>query len=196
MNDSAGRQMLKIAGVAAFLGPPLLLIADLAHIFKGIAFEWTIGLFLAMVLMIPAVIGVTYLAASRGSSLAVPAGCFAFFGLCAGAGMQALFRVHSVLEEQGRGDVVTQLRQTFKLVAATQMIGLAWPIGLLLFAAASLRGWPGNYLLPLLFVAGAISFPIGRIAGSDAAIIISGAVLVVLFGILGRKLLHHANTAE
>lgn len=195
MTDSAGRRMLKIAGITAFLGPALLLITDLLRVFKGMAFEWTIGLFAAMVLMIPAVIGVTYLAASRGSSLAIPAGCFAFFGLCAGAGMQALFRVHAVLEEQGRGDVVTQLRQTFKLVAATQMIGLTWPIGLLLFAVASLRAWPGNYLLPLLFVAGAISFPIGRIAGSDIAVIVSGVVFVVLFGILGRKLLDHANAA-
>lgn len=196
MIDPAGRQMLKIAGVAAFLGPPLMLIGDLYRVFTGRSFEWTITMFAAMVLMIPAVIGSAYLARSRGSSLAILAGCFAFFGLCAGAGMQALFRVHAVLEEQGRSDIVTQLRQTFKLVAATQMIGLAWPIGLLLFAIASWRAWPGNYLLPLLFAVGAISFPIGRIAGSEAAVVTSGVVLVVLFAILGRKLLEHANAVE
>jgi hypothetical protein len=188
--------MLKIAGVAAFLGPALLLLADIARVTVGMAFEWTIGLFLAMFLMMPCIIGVTYLAAARGSRLAIPAGCFAFFGLCAGAGMQALFRVHAVLEEQGRGDIVEQLRHTFKLVAATQMIGLTWPIGLLLFAIASLRAWPGNYLLPLLFTAGAISFPIGRIAGSPVAVLLSGAIFVVLFGILGKKMLAFANNLE
>jgi hypothetical protein len=196
MIDKPGRQMLKIAAVTAFIGPPLLLISDAVHIFAGYAFQWTIGLWTAFMLMIPTIIGLTYMAASRGSGVAIPAGCFAFFGLVAGAGMQALFRVHAVLEEQGQTQVVEQLRQTFKLVAATQMIGLAWPIGLLLFAIASLKAWPRNYVLPVLFLVGAISFPIGRIAFVNAAILLSGAVFVVLFGIIGKKLIDFAEAPE
>jgi hypothetical protein len=193
MIDKPGRQMLKIAAVGAFVGPAILLMSDAVHIFVGYSFQWTIGLWVAFMLMIPAIIGLTYLAASRGSGLAIPAGCFAFFGLVAGAGMQALFRVHAVLEEQGQTRVVDQLKQTLKLVLTTQSIGLGWPIGLLLFAIASLKAWPRNYLLPALFVVGAISFPIGRIAGSSVAVLISGAAFVILFGVIGRKLLAAAE---
>lgn len=196
MIDKPGRQMLKIAAVTCFIGPPVLLISDAVHIFAGYSFQWTIGLWTAFMLMIPAVIGMTYLAASRGSRLAIPAGCFAFFGLVAGAGMQALFRVHAVLEEQGHMQVVDQLRQTLKLVLTTQSIGLGWPIGLLLFAIASRKAWPENYLLPVLFLIGAISFPIGRIAFVNAAVLLSGAVFVVLFGIIGKKLFAFAETPE
>lgn len=196
MIDNPGRQMLKIAAVTAFVGPAVLLISDTVHIFAGYSFQWTIGLWVAFMLMIPAVIGLTYLAAARGSRLAIPAGCFAFFGLVAGAGMQALFRVHAVLEEQGQMQTVAQLRQTLKLVLTTQSIGLAWPVGLLLFAIASLKAWPGNYLLPALFAVGAISFPIGRIALFDPAVLVSGAVFVVLFGIIGKKLFAFAEAPE
>lgn len=196
MIDRPGRQMLRIAAVAAFLAPPILLLSDLMHIFVGYDFQWTIGLWVAMLLMIPAVIGLTYMAASRGSGLAIPAGCFAFFGLVAGASMQVLFRVHAVLDEQGQTQAVAALRQTFKLIASTQMIGLAWPIGLLLFAIASLRAWPGNYLLPALFLIGAISFPVGRIGFVQPAVLLSGAVFVVLFAIIGKKLFALAEAPE
>lgn len=194
MADIAGRRMLTIAAVAAFVGPIFVLGSDLINILGGYKFAWTIGLFLGFVMLMPPVIGLTYVAAKTGSRLALVAGCFAFFGLVAGAGMQALFRVHAVLEEQGNMDAVTQLRQTFKLIAATQMIGLTWPIGLLLFAFVSRRVWPGNFLVPLLFVIGAISFPIGRILFIDASVILSGVVFVVLFPMIGKRLFEEAQT--
>jgi hypothetical protein len=188
MATIAGRQMLKIAGMAAFAGSALLLASDLVHIFIGLAFEWTIGLFLAMALMTAATVGFTYLVSSRAGLIGIIGGCFAFFGLVAGAGMQALFRVHAVLEEQGSMQVVAQLQQSFKLVAATQMIGLSWPIGALLLGIASMKAWPGQFLLPLLFAAGAISFPIGRIAGNEAAIILSGIFFMAAYWIIGTRL--------
>lgn len=188
MPNMAGRQMLKIAGVAAFVGSTLLLVSDLVHIFVGMAFEWTVGLFLAFTFMAAATVGFAYLAASRAGMMGVIGGCLAFFGLSAGAGMQALFRVHAVLEEQGSAQVVTELKQTFKLVAATQMIGLTWPIGVLLLSIASLKAWPGQYLLPLLLLIGAISFPIGRIAGSEIAVILSGIVFLLAYWIVGKRL--------
>ncbi len=196
MAHLADNRMLKIAGIAAFIGPVLVLGSDLVHIFAGYAFAWTIGLFLGMLLFIPPIIGLTYVTAKSGSRLALVAGGFAFFGLVAGAGMQALFRVHAVLEEQGRMDVVTQLRQTFKLIAATQMIGLTWPIGLLLFALVSRKAWSGNYLIPSLFVVGAISFPVGRVLLLDWAVIVSGIVFLILFPLIGKRLFEEAGASE
>ncbi len=193
MPNTAGRQMLKVAGAAAFIGPVVLLVSDLVHIFVGMAFQWTIGLFLAMMFLCAATVGFTWLAASRAGLIGIIGGCFAFFGLIAGAGMQALFRVHAVLEEQGATQVVTQLKQTFKLVAATQMIGLAWPIGVFLLAIASLKAWRGEYVLPLLLVIGGISFPIGRIAGSEIAVILSGVVFLMAYWMIGRRLFQAAG---
>lgn len=174
------RTFLRIAAVCAVVGPIILLSSDIAQIVGLIDFGWTLGLWAAMMLMIPAVIGLTYLLAKQGSRLAVVAGCFAYFGLVAGASMQVLFRVHAVLREQDNLQTVEQLRQTFKLVASTQMIGLAWPIGLLLFAIVTFQQkfpvW-----LPLTFVVAAISFPIGRIAFSQPAVVLSGVCFIVIF---------------
>lgn len=193
MVDSAGSRMLKIAAAAGFVGPILVLGSDLMNIFGGYKFAWTIGLFWGLALLIPPIIGLTYVTAKNGSKLGLGAGIFAFFGLVAGAGMQALFRTHAVLEEQGNLDAVIQLRQTFKLVASTQMIGLTWPIGLLLFAFASRKAWPGNYLIPALFLIGAISFPVGRVLFIDASVILSGVVFLILFPLIGMRLFEEAR---
>lgn len=187
--------MLIIAAVTAFAGPMFILGSDLINIFGGYKFAWTIGLFLGFAMLLPPVVGLTYVAAKTGSKIALVAGCFAFFGLVAGAGMQALFRVHAVLEEQGNMDAVMQLRQTFKLIASTQMIGLTWPIGLILFAFVSRKVWPGNFLVPVLFLIGAISFPIGRVFFVDAAVIISGIVFLILFPLIGKRLMEEAQTS-
>ena len=107
----------------------------------------------------------------------------------AGASMQVLFRTHAVLAEQGAADVVERLRGTFKLVAATQMIGLSWPVGLLLFAAALFMLDRSKWIISLALVASSVLFPIGRIAGSNAAVVTSGLCLIVAFGLIGKLLL-------
>lgn len=188
MSNVAGRQMLRIAGSAAFVGPVVLLVSDLIHVFMGMTFEWTIGLFIAMMLLTAATVGFTYLVSSRSGIVGIIGGCFAFFGLIAGASMQAFFRALAVLQEQGSTEAANQLQQTFKLVASTQMIGLTWPIGAFLLGIASLKAWPGHYLLPLLFFVGAISFPIGRIAGSDIAVVLSGLAFIGAYFIIGSRL--------
>ena len=178
--------VLKIAALCAFIGPVVLLGSDL--LLQTASFEWTIGLWIAMVLMIPALIGFTYLLASNGSRFAIIGGCFAYLGLVAGASMQVLFRVYSVLEEQGSMAAIEQLRSTFKLVASTQMIGLTWPLGLILLSIACLTTRAVHFAIPILLVLGAIAFPIGRIAGSNAGVLISGMVFIAAFSMIGMKL--------
>ena len=181
--------MLKIAAFGAFVGPIVLLLSDLLlGSLTSLSFEWTIGLWVAMMLMIPAVIGLTYLLASNGSRLAVFGGSLAFFGLVAGASMQVLFRVYAVLQEQGSTATIEQLRSTFKLVASTQMIGLTWPIGLILLSIACLTTRAVHIGVPILLLIGAVAFPIGRIAFSTAGVLISGAVFVIAFNIIGLRL--------
>jgi len=183
------QQFLKIAGVCGVIGTIMLLAGDLMLMTTGRMFEWSIGLWLALLLMIPAALGFTYHLVSRGSRLAYAGGAFAFFGLMAAASMQVLFRVHAVLTEQGSTAVVGQLRGTFKLVASTQMIGIAWPIGLLILAIANLMVDRSKWIISAMFAIGAVAFPIGRIAGSTAGVVISGVVFVIAFGLIAKLLM-------
>ena len=187
--SGARSPMLKIAAFGAFVGPVVLFLSDLLlGSLTALSFEWTIGLWAGFMLMIPGVIGLTYLLASNGSRLAVIGGCFAYFGLIAGASMQVLFRVYSVLQEQGSTATIEQLRTTFKLIASTQMIGLAWPIGLGLLSIACMTTRVVHIAVPILLLIGAVAFPIGRIAGSTAGVLISGAVFIIAFAIVGSRL--------
>lgn len=188
--------LLAIAAVCAVLGPIVLLASDIFVLLTERRFEWSIGLWLAFLLMIPAVIGYTWYLVSAGSRLAYFAGAFAFFGLMAGASMQVLFRVHAVLAEQGSTQVVEQLRNTFKLVASTQMIGIAWPIGLVLLSISTILVDRGRWLISLLFIVGAISFPIGRIAGSTTGVVVSGVVFIVAFAMIAKLLTSRASSLE
>jgi hypothetical protein len=146
-------------------------------------------MWLAFALFIPAVLGVAYYLAASGSRLAYIGGALSFFGAMAGASMQVLFRTHAVLAEQGFENVNQQLRGTFKLVASTQMIGLTWPLGLLTLSAALFASDRSKWLISLALAAGAIAFPIGRIASVQPAVILSGVFFVIAFGLLGKQML-------
>lgn len=191
--DNVKKRFLQIAAFGAFVGPILIVVADSIHIFAGQAFVWTILLWLAFVLFIPGIMGLTYLAARGGSMLPIIGGVLAYFGAMAGASMQVLFRVHAVLEELGQTSTVDLLKGTFKLVASTQMIGLTFPIGLILLAIAYARHGSDSFIRPILLILGAIFFSIGRIAGAQWAVLASGILFMVVFMSVGRQLFAEAN---
>jgi hypothetical protein len=187
--ENVASRFLGISGFCAIVAPILLLSIDLFHLATGQDFIWTIGMWLAFALFVPAVIGVAYHLAASGSRLAIIGGILAFFGAMAGASMQVLFRTHAVLAEQGLENVNEQLRGTFKLVASTQMIGLTWPLGLLTLSIAILMVDRAKWWLALVLATGAIAFPIGRIGFVQPAVILSGIMFVIAFGYLGKKLM-------
>ena len=191
---NAESRFLAIAGVCAVIAPILLLSIDIFHITTNRDFEWTIGMWLAFALFVPAVIGFAYSLAVRGSRLAYIGGALAFFGAMAGASMQVLFRTHAVLAEEGSFETIDKLRATFKLVASTQMIGLTWPLGLLTLSAALLATDKSRWPISLVLAAGAILFPIGRIAFVQPAVILSGAMFVIAFGAIGLQLIKGHTT--
>ena len=147
-------------------------------------------------LLIPAVIGLTFMLARHGSTLAYVGGCFAFFGALAGASMQVLFRVYAVLYEQGNEAAAEQLKSTFKLVASTQMIGLTWPLGLLMLTIACLTTRVFHLAVPAALAIGAVAFPIGRIAGSHAAVLVSGIAFVIAFWLIGKEMWKTSNASS
>jgi hypothetical protein len=184
---------IRIAAVCAILAPLILLAGDLVLIIGERRFEWTIVLWLSFILFVPAIFGLTYVAFGRGNKLALVGGASAFFGAMAGASMQVLFRVYAVLEETGASQAVELLQKTMKLIATTQMVGIFFPIGLILLSISLYSNRIFNRLIPLLLTVGAILFPIGRIGGFAIAVIGSGMVLIAAFGIIGWQII---NTVE
>lgn len=180
---------IQIAGVCSILAPLILIAGDLLMITAHLMFEWTIALWAAFVLFVPAIFGLTFILFASGSRLALIGGMSAFFGAMAGASMQVLFRVYAVLAAQGAEQTIEQLRGTFKLIAATQMIGIFFPIGLILLAVSVYRSKIFNPLISLLLASGAVLFPIGRIGGFRIAVIGSGILLFAAFGLIGWQIL-------
>ncbi len=187
--NKANRSFIRIAGVCSILAPLVLFIGDLLLLSAGLRFEWTIALWLSFVLFVPAIFGLTYLTASDGSRLAIVGGASAFFGCMAGASMQVLFRVWAVLNELGSPQTIELLQSSRKLIASTQMIGLFFPVGLLILAACLYRKRIVNPLVPLALAGGAILFPMGRIAGLLVGFIGGDLLLITAFGMIGRRLL-------
>lgn len=194
MNNTK-HSFIRIAGICSILAPLVLLIGDAMLLLANLRFEWTIALWLSFVLFVPALFGLTYLAAGSGSRLALVGGASAFFGCMAGASMQVLFRVWAVLNEFGSPQTVDLLRSSRKLIATTQMIGIFFPIGLLILAASLYRRHIVSPIVPLSLAIGAILFPMGRIAGLLVGLIGSDLLLIAAFGMIGSRLLS-AETNE
>ena len=188
MNNSK-HIFVRAAGICSILAPLMMLAADSFLLVTGRSFEWSIALWLSFVLFVPAIFGMTYLSAGRASRWAVAGGASAFFGCMAGASMQVLFRVHAVLHEAGSTQAVELLKGSRKLVTSTQMIGIFFPVGLLILAVCLYQRRVVSPLVPLSLAAGAVLFPVGRIAGFAAAVIGSGLLLALAFGMAGVRLL-------
>jgi hypothetical protein len=187
--NKTGRSFLRIAGVCSILAPVVLLIGDAMLLAGTLKFEQTIVSWLSFVLFVPAILGMTYLAASGGHGLALVGGASAFFGTMAGASMQVFFRVRAVLNELGLPQTVDLLRASTKLVASTQMIGIFFPIGLVLLALGLYRSRTVNAIVPLSLAIGALLFPMGRIAGLVVGFVGGDLLLLLAFAAVGRRLL-------
>lgn len=184
-----GNKFLRLAGLCAILAPLPLLAGSVMQIVGGFGFEWTLAGWLSFVLFVPAIFGLTYLVARGGSRLGLWGGAAAFAGCMAGASMQVLFRVWAVLEEAGTPEAIRLLQGSRKLIASTQMIGILFPLGLLILAASTYRSRAASPLVALLLAAGAILFPVGRIGGSPFALIGSDLLLMAAFVMIGGRLL-------
>ena len=182
-----GKLFFRIAGICSITAPLLMLAADLIG-FGGMRFEYTIVLWLAFVFFVPAITGLTYLAASYGSRLAILGGAAAYFGAMAGASMQILFRVYAVLEEKNSPQIVEVLKGTLKLIATTQMIGLFFPLGLVALAFCLYRYRIVSPATVLVLTFAALLFPVGRIGGFWWAITGSDILMIVAFTLIGRRL--------
>jgi hypothetical protein len=181
------RNFARIAQVCSFLAPMALLTADLCQTAER-RFAFSVWLFAAAVCFVPAILAVAYRAGASSPALATLGGGLAFFGAMAMAGMSVLFRAQAVLLEMGQADTVTMLGSVFKLAASTQMIGIAFPAGLLLLALTLWRGRMARPWGAILLAGGAIAFPIGHAAGVWVFLIAGDLLLLAAFALLGRRI--------
>jgi hypothetical protein len=180
---------IRIAGLCSILAPLMLISGDALLLIGGLDFEWTIVLWLSFVLFVPAIFGLTYLTARSGNWLALAGGASAYFGCMAGASMQVLFRVQAVLNEAGSPQSVELLRSSRKLFVTTQMIGIFFPLGLLILAVCLYRRHVVKAIVPLSLALGAILFPMARIAGLLVGFVGGDLFLLLAFVIIGSQLL-------
>ena len=179
----------RAAGLCSVLAPLALAAGDVMQFGGGSAFGRTIVHWVAFVFFVPAVIGATHLAASRGSRVALAGGASAYFGAMAGASMQVFFRVWAVLDEAGAPQSVALLRGSGKLVATTQMIGIFFPLGLILLAFGLYRSRAVGLPVALALAGGAVLFPMARIGGLLVGFIGGDLLLITAFGVIGLRLL-------
>ena len=189
-------QFLRIAGICAILAPFPLLAGDIMIVTGSWHFMWTICLWVSFVFFVPGIFGMTYLAAGGGRSLALIGGASAFFGAMAGASMQVLFRVYATLEELDSPQTIELLRSSRKLIVTTQMIGIMFPLGLIILAIALYRSRAVSWYLPLALAGGAILFPMGRIAGLTVGFFGGDLLLIIAFGVVGIRLLSSVTNSE
>ena len=184
---SRSASLFAVARSCAFAAPLFLLAGDAAQLINPDRLLWTVLLWVAFVLFVPAVIGLEAVIHRRAPILALTGGALALIGAIAGATMQAFFRAVIVLRNGGLSDAVTTLRQESAIALTTLMPGIFFPVGLLILAIGLWRSRVAPAWMAAVLAAGAVLFPIGHAAGFRPALILGDVVLLVAFaGVAAR----------
>ena len=165
----------------AFLAPLFLLAGDIAQVINRDTVVWTVLLWVAFILFVPAVIGLEAIIHRRAPVLAITGGALALIGAIAGATMQALFRAQIVLRNGGLAEAETFLGRQPAITLTTLMPGILFPVGLLILAIALWRSRVAPVWLAATLAVGAIMFPIGHAVGFTPALIIGDVILLIAF---------------
>jgi hypothetical protein len=143
-------------------------------------------------LHVGALIALTQLLRMDADRLALTGAALSTLGIVVGARIIALWQL-SLVADPGRlteGSVALKLQETAPIVWVSVVpIGLMYPIGMVLLGVALLRSRAVPRWIGVLFVAGAVLFPIGRAVGVPAAIIGSDLCLGIGYAALCRMVL-------
>ncbi|MFN2509730.1 MAG: hypothetical protein ABR589_13290, partial [Chthoniobacterales bacterium] len=90
------------------------MVADVMQVIGGFDFEWTVVMWIAFVLFVPAVLGIVHLLRNRADYLGLLGGAFCIVGLMAGAGMMTIFRLNAVLIAGGERRLAPAIQSAFK----------------------------------------------------------------------------------
>jgi hypothetical protein len=151
-----------LAAAAAYLAPPVLLVSDVLLVL----FISTPGLIVqrvALILLIPAIVGVAVLAHDR-----------ARWQVAAGAGLAVL------------GALAIVIQPGF-LAAPTRPPAVLFPLGLLVLSGAMI-GSTVSRRVAALIGAGALLFPLAHTSGVPAALIGGDVIFLVAFWMLAPQM--------
>lgn len=178
---------LKRKGAAfCLLAAPLLMLAgDALRIWAGAQHTWLVALKLAFALFVGAALALAQLSGGRAGLVG---GALAVVGCLAGAGIVTANALLGSVEAAGLDEQATRaVEAAFArdgvggYILLYPLPGLAFPAGFLVLAYALRRARAATTAAALL-AAGALLFPVGRIGGSDWAVIASGLGMTLGLG--------------
>jgi hypothetical protein len=183
--DPDDRPTLRKPAAACLVAAPLALTAaDLLQVSGASPFGWTVVMWIAFVIFVPALFALGHVARLRAPTMGVVAAAITVVGAIAGASMQVLFRTAAVLESAPMSGAsqhaVEEALSTHPLLGVTTLVpGILFPLGLILLAVVLTRHHVGATPATVLLGLGGVLFPIGHAAGVPVALIGGDLVLLV-----------------
>jgi hypothetical protein len=163
-----------------------MLAGDALRYWAGAQRAWLVMMKLAFALFVGAALGMVGLTRGRADGTGLLGGALAVVGCLAGSGIITANAILHSFNTAGLDAAATRAVQTAMTsgdVGAYLFLyplpGLAFPVGFLVLAYALRRARAASTTAALLVALGAILFPIGRIAGIEAAVIGSGLALTL-----------------
>jgi hypothetical protein len=186
-----------LARPAAFClvaAPLLLAVADVLQVMDPGTIPWTVILWAAFVVFVPAIFTVAALLRERAPRWALLGGAAATTGAVAGAGIAVLSRVRALLASPAVDPAVglpaREAIEGSSLIALTTLVpGILFPLGTMLLAAG--LGWTRRVPrgAAALLGLGGLLFPVGHAVGVPWALVGGDLVLLAAYGWIAAEVL-------
>ena len=181
----------KFSRYALIVSPWVLLLGDISQITYHSNIAWTIFLAISFLLFVGGIPAINALTQDTDPKFRLVINIFLLIGAMAGASMQVLFRVLTILENAKLTEAVEVLSMNPALPVSTMVPGIFFPFGLILLGIALFlsKKYPNWKVIALLM--GAVLFPIGHALGNTIALITGDLVLVVAWLVLNPEITAH-----
>lgn len=190
LSPDAVRRRRRIAGACLVAAPLVMLAADTTGLIRGDAAFWPVSilLFVSFIFFVPAIVGMSALAAHGSDRLGLTGAGLSLVGLLTGVSILGVYRaLYVALGSAHMPDVLSPEGQE-TLLASTFQTGILFPIGLIVLAVALRRAGALSTAAAALMALGAVLFPVGRIIVGFPASVASDVCLSLALVPLGVSL--------
>lgn len=184
------------AAVCLFAAPALMLAGDALHYWAGARHAWLVMFKLSFAPFVGAALGLVALTRGRADGAGLLGGALAVVGCLAGSGivtanavLQSFDAAALGVEAERAVEAAMMKSNVGAYILLFPLPGLAFPAGFLVLAYALLRSRAASAAAALLVALGALLFPVGRIAGIEAAVIGSGLAFTLGMSLAALRLL-------
>ena len=179
----------KGAAVCLLAAPLLMLAGDALHVWAGMRGTWLVMFKLSFAFFVGAALAVARMSEERAGGAALAGAALAVVGCLAGA---AIVTANAVLASAESAGLDAAAERAIDAAFARDGIGgylflyplpgLAFPAGFLVLAYALWRARVVSPAAAAALAAGALLFPVGRIAGIEWAVLASGVGMTLGLG--------------